>query len=91
MRIMDRVKQEGKKVTSFISWCGGLPEPAASNVPLGYKFSWSPKAVLTAAQNDAKFKLGGEVSHRFIVRGIELTPDADDPRPEPAEGVFWLG
>jgi alpha-aminoadipic semialdehyde synthase len=32
MRILDRVKREGKRVTSFVSWCGGLPEPAASNV-----------------------------------------------------------
>jgi len=71
MRIMDRVKREGKKVTSFVSWCGGLPEPAASNVPLGYKFSWSPKAVLTAAQNDAKFKLGGEVSEISAARPID--------------------
>ena len=75
MRILDQVEREKKKVTSFVSWCGGLPEPAASNVsdetlvfnradikvPLGYKFSWSPRAVLTAAQNDAKFKLNGQV------------------------------
>lgn len=60
MRILDRVRKEGKRVGSFISWCGGLPEPAASNVPLGYKFSWSPKAVLTAALNDARFKLDGQ-------------------------------
>lgn len=60
MRILDRVKREGKKVRSFVSWCGGLPEPGASNVPLGYKFSWSPKAVLTAALNDARFKLDGK-------------------------------
>ena len=32
MRILDRVRREGKKVTSFVSWCGGLPEPSASNV-----------------------------------------------------------
>ena len=32
MRILERVKSEGKKVTSFVSWCGGLPEPVASNV-----------------------------------------------------------
>jgi alpha-aminoadipic semialdehyde synthase len=32
MRIMDRVKRENKTVTSFVSWCGGLPEPVASNV-----------------------------------------------------------
>jgi alpha-aminoadipic semialdehyde synthase len=29
-------------------------------VPLGYKFSWSPKAVLTAALNDAQYKLDGQ-------------------------------
>ncbi|ODO08112.1 hypothetical protein I350_03696 [Cryptococcus amylolentus CBS 6273] len=60
MRIMERVKREGKKVKSFVSWCGGLPERSASKGPLGYKFSWSPKAVLTAAQNDAMFKLDGK-------------------------------
>jgi len=32
MRILDRVRREGKKVISFVSWCGGLPEPSASNV-----------------------------------------------------------
>jgi hypothetical protein len=36
MRIMDRVKREGRKVTSFVSWCGGLPEPSASNVCAPY-------------------------------------------------------
>ncbi|WWC89390.1 uncharacterized protein L201_004313 [Kwoniella dendrophila CBS 6074] len=69
MRILDRVKREGKKVTSFVSWCGGLPEPSASDVPLRYKFSWSPKAVLTAAQNDAHYKLNDEI---MTVQGHEL-------------------
>jgi hypothetical protein len=32
MRIIDRLKREGRRVESFISWCGGLPEPSASNV-----------------------------------------------------------
>jgi alpha-aminoadipic semialdehyde synthase len=30
---------------------------ADEQVPLGYKFSWSPKAVLTAALNPAQYKL----------------------------------
>ncbi|KIR40645.1 alpha-aminoadipic semialdehyde synthase [Cryptococcus deuterogattii 99/473] len=60
MRILERVKREGKQVKSFVSWCGGLPELSASKGPLRYKFSWSPKAVLTAAQNDASFKLDGK-------------------------------
>jgi alpha-aminoadipic semialdehyde synthase len=68
MRILSRVKRENKRVTSFVSWCGGLPEPAASNVPFGYKFSWSPKAVLTAAGNDARYKLGGKVSYPSLLK-----------------------
>lgn len=91
MRVLERVQREGKTVKSFISWCGGLPEPSASNVspitrsrsmmagsivdliiiqvPLGYKFSWSPKAVLTAALNSASYKLNGRIHH---VKGDEL-------------------
>lgn len=69
MRILERVQREGKRVTSFVSWCGGLPEPSASNVPLAYKFSWSPRAVLTASQNDALYKLDGTV---HSVPGPEL-------------------
>jgi len=61
MRIHDRVRREGKRVSAFISWCGGLPQPSSSNVPLGYKFSWSPRAVLTAALNDARYKLDGQI------------------------------
>ncbi|KAG0000524.1 hypothetical protein BGZ79_005829, partial [Entomortierella chlamydospora] len=57
MKMIDEVKAEGGKVTSFISWCGGLPAPEASNVPLSYKFSWSPRGVLTAGLNDAKFRM----------------------------------
>ena len=36
----------GGKVESFISYCGGLPAPEASDNPLGYKFSWSPRGAL---------------------------------------------
>ncbi|KAG0307666.1 hypothetical protein BGZ98_010135 [Dissophora globulifera] len=57
MRMIDEVKAEGGKVTSFVSWCGGLPAPEASDVPLSYKFSWSPRGVLTAGLNDAKFRM----------------------------------
>ena len=37
--------------------------PSATNgqVPLGYKFSWSPKAVLTAALNPAQYKLDNTI------------------------------
>lgn len=55
MRFFDKAREEGRNVTSFISWCGGLPAPEVSDNPLGYKFSWSPRGVLTAALNPAKY------------------------------------
>ncbi|KAI8329962.1 Saccharopine dehydrogenase-domain-containing protein [Chlamydoabsidia padenii] len=60
MKIIDDAKRQGKKIRSFISWCGGLPAPEASNVPLGYKFSWSPRGVLTASGNDALYWSNGK-------------------------------
>ncbi|KAI9471949.1 MAG: Saccharopine dehydrogenase-domain-containing protein [Benjaminiella poitrasii] len=60
MKIIDQVKRKGSKIRSFISWCGGLPAPESSNVPLGYKFSWSPRGVLTASGNDAIYWTQGK-------------------------------
>ncbi|NNJ73114.1 MAG: saccharopine dehydrogenase, partial [Enterobacterales bacterium] len=38
----------------------GIPAPSANNNPLGYKFSWSPKSVLLALLNDAKYINNGK-------------------------------
>ncbi|OMH85312.1 Alpha-aminoadipic semialdehyde synthase, mitochondrial [Zancudomyces culisetae] len=61
MKIIDDVKSRGGEIVSFVSWCGGLPAPENSNNPLGYKFSWSPRGVLTAGLNAAKFKLNNKI------------------------------
>lgn len=61
MELRDRLERQGKRVVSFVSWCGGLPAPEHSNVPLGMKFSWSPKGLLSAALNPARFKLADQV------------------------------
>ncbi|CAE6447590.1 unnamed protein product [Rhizoctonia solani] len=60
MEMRDRFERQGKRIVSFVSWCGGLPAPEDSNVPLGMKFSWSPKGLLSAALNPASFKLAGK-------------------------------
>ncbi|KAF9580845.1 Saccharopine dehydrogenase [NADP(+), L-glutamate-forming] [Lunasporangiospora selenospora] len=49
------------EILSFLSYCGGLPAPEASNNPLGYKFSWSSRGVLLALKNSAKFYENGKV------------------------------
>jgi saccharopine dehydrogenase (NADP+, L-glutamate forming)/spermidine synthase len=59
MRIIDDVKQRGGRVTSFRSYCGGLPAPDANNNPFGYKFSWSPRGVCTAGKNSAVYRQDG--------------------------------
>lgn len=60
MRIVQDVKNKGGKITSFMSYCGGLPAPEANTNPYGYKFSWSPKGVLLAGKNNAKYRKNGE-------------------------------
>lgn len=63
MKIIDKIHNEGGKVTSFTSFTGGLPAPDANNNPFGYKLSWSPRGVLLAGRNDAQFlKDGKEVT-----------------------------
>ncbi|KAI9442482.1 hypothetical protein H4582DRAFT_1928654 [Lactarius indigo] len=59
--LLSRLRAENKRVVGFTSFCGGLPAPeAAEGVPLGYKFSWSPRGVLRAAGEGAKFLLSGQ-------------------------------
>lgn len=69
MRIIHQVEGNGGKVTSFMSYCGGLPAPEANTNPYGYKFSWSPKGVLLAGKNDGRYRKDGE---EISVPGEEL-------------------
>jgi saccharopine dehydrogenase-like NADP-dependent oxidoreductase len=60
--LLSRLRAENKQIVGFTSFCGGLPAPeVAGSVPLGYKFSWSPRGVLRAASEGAKFLLAGQV------------------------------
>ncbi|KAF8530186.1 saccharopine dehydrogenase [Hysterangium stoloniferum] len=68
MRALNQRSQKNT-VKSFISFCGGLPTPETADVPLGYKFSWSPRGVLGAALNEARFKLFGT---EFKIPGNDL-------------------
>ncbi|MBN1135106.1 MAG: saccharopine dehydrogenase NADP-binding domain-containing protein [Anaerolineae bacterium] len=61
MKVIHEVERKGGKISSFVSWCGGLPAPEASDNPLGYKFSWSPKGVLLAGKNPARFQKEGRI------------------------------
>jgi len=72
MKIIHQVQAEGGKVTGFLSNCGGLPAPEANTNPWGYKFSWSPRGVVLAARNTAKYLWSGK---KVDVPGSELFAD----------------
>lgn len=73
MKVIDEVKAENGKIIHFSSVCGGLPAPEAANNPMGYKFSWSPRGVLTAAQNAARYRADGKI---IEVSGEEMLSKA---------------
>jgi len=63
MRIIDNVHHRGGKVLEFYSLCGALPATEACDNPFNYKFSWSPKGVVMASNNDGKYLRHGEVKY----------------------------
>uniref|UniRef100_A0A0N5CDR4 Saccharopine dehydrogenase n=1 Tax=Strongyloides papillosus TaxID=174720 RepID=A0A0N5CDR4_STREA len=61
MECIDQVHEHGGKIKSFVSFCGGLPAPQFSDNALRYKFSWSPKGVLMALMNPARYLYNGDI------------------------------
>lgn len=55
MECFDQVVSNGGKITSFVSYCGGLPVPENADNPLRYKFSWNPKGVILNTISTAKW------------------------------------
>lgn len=61
MRLIEEAEQNGGEVVSFVSYCGGLPAPEIKDDnPFGYKFSWSPRGVLLAGTNEARYLKNGK-------------------------------
>jgi len=91
MRIINGVAARGGQVTGFISNCGGLPAPEANTNPWGYKFSWSPRGVVLAGRNAARYLWEGDLRqvpgpdlfgdmHHLTVEGLgqlEVYPNRD--------------
>ena len=84
MKIIHGVRAAGGTITSFRSYCGGLPAPEANDNPFGYKFSWSPRGVVLAARNAAKYLRDGV---EVVVPGPELFAHPERVTVEGA-GVF---
>jgi len=69
MRIIHEVERNSGKIISFKSTTGALPSFEANNNPFGYKFSWSPRGVLLASRNSAKWLEDGK---EIVVPGEKL-------------------
>ncbi len=53
MQVIDRIKEQGGKITAFRSYTGGLISPKYDNNPWNYKFTWNPRNVVVAGQGSA--------------------------------------
>lgn len=60
MQAIDRIQEQGGRVTSFQSFCGGLMAPGSDDNPWRYKFTWNPRNVISA---------GKGVAVQFIKKG----------------------
>ncbi len=63
MRIIDHIHGKGGKVEEFYSFCGALVAPEVEENPFHYKFTWAPKGVVMAGNNDGNFLKNGEVKY----------------------------
>lgn len=54
LECIQEVKAAHGRITSFESFCGGLPAPEFSDNPLRYKFSWSPRGALLNTLSSAR-------------------------------------
>lgn len=91
MKAIDHIHSKGGKVKELVSLCGGLPDPVAAENPLRYKISWSPRGVLNAANNSARYLnhndtvsvdgerllLAAQPSNRFPTLRLETIPNRD--------------
>jgi len=79
-RIIDGVQSGGGKVVSFCSYCGALPAPESATNPFRYKFAWSPRGVVLAAKNAARYLSNGK---QIDVPGSQLFDDCSTITIEP--------
>ncbi|MEP7318973.1 MAG: saccharopine dehydrogenase C-terminal domain-containing protein [Panacibacter sp.] len=63
MQLFHRIKDEGGKIISFKSHCGGLVAPESDDNPWHYKISWNPRNIILAGKAGAVYKENNKVVH----------------------------
>ncbi len=75
-KIIDLVHNKGGEIEEFYSVTGALAAPEAADNPLKYKFSWSPKGVVKAGNNPARYLRDGKkvnISSKDLFKNTFLT------------------
>jgi saccharopine dehydrogenase-like NADP-dependent oxidoreductase len=55
MKMINSIKSQGGKITSFVSHCGGLIAPESDNNPWHYKITWNPRNIVMAGKDGAEY------------------------------------
>lgn len=61
MQLIESVRDNGGTIVGFQSCAGGIPSTGSRSNPWNYKFSWSPRGVLMAGLETARYLRNGEV------------------------------
>jgi saccharopine dehydrogenase (NADP+, L-glutamate forming) len=55
MKMINAIKNNGGKISSFLSHCGGLIAPESDDNPWHYKITWNPRNILMAGRDGAEY------------------------------------
>ncbi len=61
MKMIDEIHEEGGKINSFKSHCGGLVAPESDSNPWHYKISWNPRNIVMAGKAGAIYKINNQI------------------------------
>lgn len=82
MKLLDEIRAQGGRITSFKSHCGGLVAPESDDNPWHYKISWNPRNVVLAGKAGAIYlDQGKEVRETYqdlFARDRQVLVHADD-------------
>ncbi|MBZ0181847.1 MAG: saccharopine dehydrogenase NADP-binding domain-containing protein [Melioribacteraceae bacterium] len=60
MALINKIREKGGYVKSFISYGGGLPAPEVKSNPFNYCITWNPRNVVMAGESGALYKEQGK-------------------------------
>lgn len=61
MELIQGIRGQAGKITSFYSHCGGLVAPESDDNPWHYKVSWNPRNIVLAGKAGAVYRLNKEI------------------------------